>query len=144
MEICAQRSVGIPPSAAADAARRTRASHTYHTACHVHFLWLAEKMTRQLRISAAESVAVHPHAARAQAECLRYLSAGDIAVFEFLLKTRAALHDAPIGKDGRRRDVTRSWPSQECDHGADFLRFSHATQRDGSVKFLHQRRIFHG
>ena len=95
-------------------------------------------MTGQLRISATASVAVHPRAARAQAECLRYPSAGDIAVFcsvaafpangfEFLLKTGAALHDAPIGKDGRRRDVTRSCPSQECDHGADFLRLSHAT-----------------
>ena len=26
---------------------------------------------------------------------------------------------------------------------ADFLRLSHATQRDGGVEFLHQRRIFH-
>ena len=49
MENCAQRSVGILPSAAADAARHTRASQSYHTACHVHFLWLATKLTGQER-----------------------------------------------------------------------------------------------
>ena len=37
------------PSAAADAARHTRASRSYHTACHVHFLWLAAKLTGQER-----------------------------------------------------------------------------------------------
>jgi len=31
------------------AARHTRASHSYQTACHVHFLWLAAKMTAQER-----------------------------------------------------------------------------------------------
>jgi len=55
--------------------------HSYHTACHVHFLWLAAKMKGQAAISAATSVAVHPRAARAQAECLRYPGARDITAF---------------------------------------------------------------
>ena len=47
--ICAQRSVGILRSAAADAARHTRASYSYHTACHVHFLRFPAKLPAQER-----------------------------------------------------------------------------------------------
>jgi len=43
------------------------------------------------------------------------------------LEPRAALHDAAISEDGRRRHVTGSVASQKCNKTGNFFRAGHAT-----------------
>lgn len=60
------------------------------------------------------------------------------------LQAGAALHDAAVGEDGRRRYVARSVPGQERNHFRDLFGLGHSTQRNRSVELLHQRRVVHG
>src|SRR6267154_5316134 len=59
-------------------------------------------------------------------------------------ESRAALHDSPIGENGGRRHIAGSVPGKKRDEASDFLRPSHAAQRNGVVQFLKQRGVLHG
>src|SRR5262249_27765555 len=45
------------------------------------------------------------------------------------LETGAALHDAAIGKDGRRCEIACAVTGEEPDYGGNLLRARHASQR---------------
>jgi hypothetical protein len=80
MEICAQRSVGILPAHTLRAATPERRIATTPLATCTSPS-SSRSCLRKSGVLATASVAVHPRAAGAKAECLRYPSARDIAVF---------------------------------------------------------------